>query len=101
MKMSCFGFSIEPSAAGDFPSFVNYDARFGRIFRVDKKSTGTGWEKIETDITANFKAIFDLEKLMTGWMNFTAAGPDRHLVPVGEILPAKPSASTRTASGLG
>ena len=31
-----FGFSTEPSAGGDFTPIIKYDARAGRIFRVDR-----------------------------------------------------------------
>src|SRR4051812_48703519 len=91
MKTSRFGFPIEPSTE-DFRPYVKSNARVGRIFRVDKKSTGTGWEKIETDITANLKAIFDLENLKTGWLRFPrGAAPDHHLVALDQALPDEPS----------
>jgi hypothetical protein len=90
--MSVFGFSTEPSSGGDFTPIVKYDARAGRLFRVDSIDTGSGFEKNEVDITSTFKAIVDFENIEVGWMHFTPGGtPSFSLVPMGAALPAKPS----------
>ena len=91
--MSIFGFSTEPSNdGGDFTPIVKYDARAGRIFRVDRLDTGNGFENNPVDITANFKAIFDFENVEVGWLNFTpGTAPDLKLVPIGKQLPDRPS----------
>lgn len=90
--MSVFGFSTEPSSGGDFTPIVKYDARAGRLFRVDSIDTGSGFVKEEVDITSNFKAIVDFENVEVGWMYFPPGGtPDFSLVPMGSALPAKPS----------
>jgi hypothetical protein len=89
-----FGFSTAPSSGGDFTPIIKYDARAGRIYRIDRVDTGNGFEKKEVDITANFKAIFDLDNVETGWINFTpGSAPDFKLVPIGKELPDKPSAN--------
>jgi hypothetical protein len=90
--MSRFGFSTEPSAGGDFLPIVKYDARAGRIFRVDRTDTGQGFVSEPVDITHNFKAIVDFENIETGWINFATGGaPDFRLVPLGHELPTRPS----------
>jgi hypothetical protein len=90
--MSVFGFSVETSNGGDFLPIVKYDARAGRIFRVDRVDTGGQFVSEPVDITRNFKAIVDLENIETGWINFASGGaPDFKLVPMGSILPGRPS----------
>ena len=67
---------------------IKYDARAGRIFRVDREDGIS--EQI--DITNGFKAIFDLENVEVGYIMFAAGqAPDFRMVPLGSPLPAKPS----------
>ena len=93
MNSNVFGFSTEPSTAVDFTPIVKYDARAGRIFRVDRLDTGNGFENNPVDITANFKAIFDFENVEVGWVDFTpGSAPSFALVAMGKQLPDRPSA---------
>jgi hypothetical protein len=84
--MSIFGFSTEPTA-GDFLPIIKYDARAGRIFRIDRTLDG----REPVDITDTFAAVFDFENIETGWLNFSGPQPDFKLVKMGETLPVKPS----------
>lgn len=82
------GISFGGSASGTFMPIVKYDARAGRVFRVDRE------DGISTpvDITRNFKAVFDFENIEVGWINFsTGSAPDFQMVPHGSPLPEKPS----------
>lgn len=82
-----FGLSYG-GGGGNFLPVVKYDARAGRMFRVDKGDGGS--ESI--DITKGFKAVFDFENVEVGWIRFGAGvAPDFQLVPIGTQLPAKPS----------
>lgn len=86
-----FGLSYG-GGGGNFLPVVKYDARAGRMFRVDKGDGGS--ESI--DITKNFKAVIDFENVEVGWIRFGAgAAPDFQLVPIGTQLPAKPSEDHR------
>jgi len=86
-----FGISYG-GGGGDFLPVVKYDARAGRMFRVDKGADGS--ESI--DITKAFKAVFDFENVEVGWIRFGAGvAPDFQLVPLGTQLPAKPSEEHR------
>jgi hypothetical protein len=90
--MSVFGFSTETSNGGDFLPIVKFDARAGRIFRVDRVDTGGQFVSEPVDITRTFKAIVDLENIETGWINFASGGaPDFKLVPMGTLIPGRPS----------
>lgn len=90
--MSIFGFSTEPSTGGDFTPIIKYDARAGRIFRVDRTDTGNGFENNQVDITAIFKAVVDFENVECGWIDFpVGSAPSFVLVPMGTKLPDKPS----------
>jgi hypothetical protein len=89
--MSVFGFSTEP--AGDFMPILKYDARAGRLFRVDRADDGNNvFSNDPVDITSSFKAIVDFENLEVGWIDFAAgSAPDFALVKLGEVLPPRPS----------
>jgi hypothetical protein len=90
--MSVFGFSTETSAGGDFLPIIKFDARSGRIFRVDRVETANGFVGEPVDITTIFKAIVDFENVEVGWINFaTGSAPDFRLVPIGQRLPGRPS----------
>ncbi|PSO16784.1 hypothetical protein C7G41_36270 [Bradyrhizobium sp. MOS002] len=80
---------------------VKYDARAGRFYRLDRVDTGNGFESKPVDITANFKAILDLENVETGWFDFLPGSPpDFKLVPIGKELPDKPSAKHKNGIRL-
>jgi hypothetical protein len=85
-----FGINLD-SVSGNITPIVKYDARAGRMQRVDRE------DGISTphDITNNFRAVFDLENVEYGWLAFSASGPDFELVRLGEALPAKPSENHR------
>jgi len=90
--MSVFGFSTEPSKGGDFTPIIKYNARAGKVFRIDRADNGAGFENEEVDITSEFKAIMDLENIEVGWVDFVAgSAPNFALVKMGEALPPRPS----------
>ena len=91
--MSVFGFSTETSTGGDFMPIVKYDARAGRLFRMDRNDTGNGFSNEAIDITSSFKAIVDFENVEVGWIDFPAgSAPHFALVPMGSMMPDRPSA---------
>lgn len=76
------------SGGGNFLPIVKYDARAGRMFRVDREDGVS----TPVDITRNFKAVFDFDNLEVGYINFdTGSAPDFVMVPHGDAMPAKPS----------
>ena len=81
------GLNLEPASSGDFLPIIKLDARAGRIFRSDREDGIT----IPTDITKNFKAVFDLENIEVGWLAFQAgAAPIMVLSRLGEKFPVNP-----------
>jgi hypothetical protein len=85
-----FGFSTVTSA-GDFIPIIKYDARAGRIYRVDRVDTGNGFESKAVDITQSFKAVIDFEYVEVGWIDFpVGSAPSFVLVPMGSQLPDRP-----------
>ena len=87
-----FGFTTETSSGGDFNSIIKYDARSGRIFRVDRVQTVDGFASEPVDITQTFRAVADFENIETGWIAFSAnSAPSFVLVPIGNIQPPKPT----------
>ena len=87
-----FGFSTEPSAGGDFTPIIKYDARAGRIFRIDRIQTQDGFASEPIDITTSFKAVMDFENIEVGWIDFPMnSAPSFVMVPMGQALPGRPS----------
>jgi hypothetical protein len=72
------GINYETNSA-DFLPIIKYDARAGRLSRVDR----VNGESIPTDITSTFKAVFDLENLETGWIDFEGGAPQYVLTRLG------------------
>ena len=99
MMNDILGFPVGATAGGEFTAICKYDARSGRIFRVDRNNTGNGYVSENVDITAIFKAVFDLENVQCGWMCFMpGTAPSYALVPLAALeaktveRPAQPSA---------
>lgn len=87
------GLQTESGGGGDFNKVVKFDARAGRMFRVDREQDGGGtWNTENVEITNGFTAIMDLENIEVGWCLFAAGvAPQLSLVKLGEALPARPS----------
>lgn len=88
-----------PASGGDFnrTPIIKYDGRAGRIHRIDRSNASGSWETNEVEITKGFQAIFDLENIETGWLNFPAGGaPDIRTVKIGNPLPERPSDKHRS-----
>lgn len=88
-----------PQSGGDFnrTPIIKYDARAGRIHRIDRSNESGTWETNEVEITNGFQAIFDLQNIETGWLNFPAGGaPDIRTVRIGNPLPERPSDKHKT-----
>jgi hypothetical protein len=81
------------SGGGDYAQIIKYDARAGRMFRIDRSQDGSGvWQTNNVEISQGFQAIFDLENVQVGWALFAAGvAPSFSMVPLGHPLPAKPS----------
>jgi len=95
-QKNIFGFSTAPSTGADFTPIVKYDARAGRVFRVDRVQGVDGFTGEQVDITAIFRAVFDLENVEVGWMLFAAGqAPSMVLSPLADVaskgFPAQPS----------
>ena len=90
------GFSTAPSKGGDFTPIVKFDARAGRIFRMDRIENNGNFTNEAVDITHSFKAIADFERMEAGWMLFASGiAPDIKVAPIGNEFPARPSEKHR------
>jgi hypothetical protein len=84
--------NVSNGEGGNFLPIVKYDARAGRLFRVDKDQTGSN----PVDITRNFKAVFDFEEVEVGYILFAAGGaPDFQMVRYGAPMPQRRTAEHR------
>lgn len=87
------GLTMGTADGGSFTPILKYDARAGRMFRVDRDQDDYGqWETNNVEVTDGFQAIFDLEQIQVGWAHFAnGVAPSFVMVPLGSPMPAKPS----------
>ena len=81
-----FGF---PSGGGNIIPRIKYDARSGRMFRVDRVKGASGdWESKDVDITGGAVFLVHRGSLKKGWRNFKTF--DERAVPIADPLPDRP-----------
>ena len=83
-----FGMKV---TTGDFREIIKFDARAGRLFRIDRDMNN---DKTQVDITSpQVRFAVDFGTLEAGWMMIGVQGPVRHMVPYhpGVEMPAKPT----------
>lgn len=86
------GFS-NTSSNGEIVARVQYDARAGRLFKVEREQdAGGAWSSDKIDITSqNPTFIVDMGSIEIGWLAFTATGPSFALAPLGSPFPERPT----------
>lgn len=86
------GLSTGGSNGGEIQPYINYDAKAGRMFRVDRSQGGDGmWNTDKVEITNTVQMVMDLANIRVGWINYTTQGPVRKLVVLGqEPIPPRP-----------
>lgn len=77
-------------SSGEFSPRVEYNAKSGRMARVDRTADGSGI--IRTDITMSQPAFaWDMGSIEIGWANFqSGAAPSLVMVPYGQPMPERP-----------
>jgi hypothetical protein len=85
------------AGGGDFKPIVKYDARAGRVHRIDR-ADGVS---TPVEITQGFAAVFDLANIEVGYVMFNEGGaPAWAMVKIGQPLPQKPSKDYKTGFRL-
>lgn len=79
-------------SGGDIKPYVKYDAKAGRLFRMDRVQHNDGTFSSEShEITSTAQMVMDLANIRVGWINYTSQGPIRKLVVLGkEAIPPRP-----------
>lgn len=87
------GIQTESGGGADRTPLVKYNAKAGRVYRVDRSQDGQGaWVTDEVEITQGFSFVPDLANIEVGWCLFAAGqAPDMKMVRIGETLPDRPS----------
>ena len=85
---------LNTGSNADILPYVRYDARSGRLHRIDRSQGADGvWRSDSIDITQPPPSfVMDLALIEVGWLHFSPSGPSLHLVPYGQPLPPQPSA---------
>lgn len=79
-------------SGGDIKPYLKYDAKAGRLFRMDRIQNSDGTFSSESsEITNTAQMVMDLANIRVGWINYTSQGPIRRLVILGqEPIPPRP-----------
>lgn len=87
------------SSSGDIKPYLKFDAKAGRMFRVDRNQLSDGSFASESvEITNTVQFVADLANIRVGWVNYSAQGPIRKFVTLGkEAIPPRPD--DRNADG--
>lgn len=87
------GLSTGSGSGGEIRPYVKYDAKAGRMFRMDRVQDSAGQYSTDSvEITNIAQFVVDLANIRVGWINYTAQGPVRKLVVLGkEPIPARPT----------
>ncbi len=93
MKDEKMALGLSNGPTGDLLPIITWDARAGRMFKVERTQGANGWESNKIDVTAEKPTFMvDFGGITVGWVAFLATGPDFQMVPLGGTLPARPSA---------
>jgi hypothetical protein len=86
------GLSTGGSSGGEIQPYVSYDAKAGRLFRIDRSQGSDGiWQADKVEITQTAQMAMDLAHIRVGWIHYSAQGPVRRLVTLGkEPIPPRP-----------
>lgn len=80
------------SGSGEIRPYIAYDARAGRMFRIDRAQDASGmWQSTKVDITRQAKFVADVEHIRVGWINYTPTGPVKLMAVYGDRIPDRPS----------
>lgn len=85
------GLQTGGNGGADRTPYVKYDARAGRMFRVDRVEVNGAWQSNQVDVTNNFSAVFDFANIEVGWLNYSDQGPLKAMAVLGKApIPARP-----------
>ena len=83
------------SNSGDFLPRIQYDARAGRFFQVERSQDTTGqWENHMTEVPMPFRLMMDLENIEIGWIRLEGI-VDFQMAKVGGDFGAQPTEKHR------
>jgi hypothetical protein len=90
--MAIFGNLGNGQGGGDFLPLAIYDARAGRLFKVERSLQGGQWTSERVDITNEQPSfVFDFGSIEAGWLAFSPQGPHWVGAPYGKLQPERPS----------
>lgn len=77
---------------GSFKPVCKYNAKAGRMYRVDRTEDNGSFSNEETEITNSFQAVFDMESIEVGFAKFVRGqAPEWKMVKLGQPWPDCPS----------
>ena len=75
-----------------FTRRVQYDARAGRLFKIERLQDASGaWFSEPVEIPFPTQIVFDLANVEVGYIKLASSGVDFQVAPVGAKMPEKPT----------
>lgn len=85
---------------GQFLPRLAYNAKAGKLFKVDRVQGADGWTSVETDLTMTQPTFAaDMGSIQVGWIYYSKQGMQSALVPAGHPRPPKPASPGQTDDG--
>lgn len=79
------------SGSGEILNRIEYDARAGRFFRVDRSQNASGdWETNKVEMKTPLTLVYDIENIEVGWVKLDKSGVDFRMVAIGENIGPRP-----------
>jgi hypothetical protein len=85
------GLQTNSSGGGEIIPRIQYDARAGRLHRIDRSQGAEGWVSDATEIDFPAQMVFDMDTIEVGWILIGNGAVDFKMVPLGEPMPPKPT----------
>lgn len=84
------GINTQTSEGGDFLPRIQYDARAGRFFRIDRTQDASGWTSHSDELPLPLRMAFDFANIEVGWIKLGAGAPDFRMAKLGQQQPKRP-----------
>jgi len=85
------GLQTSNGSGGEIVPRIQYDARAGRLHRIDRSQGADGWESTPTEIDFPAQMVFDMDTIEVGWILIGNGAVDFKMVALGEAMPARPT----------
>lgn len=95
--MALGSFAGGGGSGGEFAARIEYNAKAGRFFRVDRENIGGEYQTDKVEITDGFAAIFDLANIEVGWAHYPPQSAPSMVFGPPDAPPPRPNEDHKAA----